>query len=82
MKVLAATRSSRGVDRQKDIQDLVRLAPCGDDLAAALRWVATRRPADDFWSVRAVSLLDDLGAASLGEAVEAARSFLSLHGGA
>ncbi len=80
LKVLAATRSSRGNDRQKDIQDLVRLAPRGEELAAALGWVATRRPADDFWSARAVSLLDDVGAAGLGEAVEAARPWLSRNG--
>lgn len=81
LKVLAATRSSRGSDRQKDIQDLVRLAPRGEDLAAALRWVATRRPAEDFWSVRATSLLDDLAAAGMGEPVEAARSWLFRNGG-
>lgn len=82
LKVLSATRTGRGSERQKDIQDLVRLAPRGDHLVEALRWVASRRPTDDFWTVRASSLLHDLAAAGLDGAVEAACASLARDGGA
>lgn len=82
LKLLAATRAGRGTKRQQDLQDLVKLAPSGDELAKALRWVSTRPPTEDFWPTRCRSLLDELAAAGLGEAVAAASALLPCHGDA
>ena len=72
LKVLAATRPERGADRQKDIQDLVKLAPTEDELADALRWALARRPSTP--STASEQMLEDLAAA--GVAVETARGWL------
>jgi hypothetical protein len=80
LKILAATSAGRGSARQRDVQDLVKLAPTAADLADSLRWVSTRRPAADFWPGRARQILDDLEAAGLADPVAGARALLFRNG--